>query len=297
MKEKLKTIGIYIASVMLLIWGLSLITERKLDVEFFLGCMFVWGFAFLVSGLVSETQIEHIEHQLNESWFSELKARTLDVDTIYVDHIYVGRGSWTREEGWAAEGTENPRVKLNKEGMTCYSETGKKATGEKTVTIHGYGVFVEEEEEDTHRTLILPGEVSVTRHVPSGVGGRGAGGEARLFVSDNGARVDVFDYGPYQWAAGLFANLEGGHVSVYKDGGKTEGRAKNIEQVIDESSGREKIKVYAVDLKGDDDNGGSVNVYNWTRGYSEQNLLRATMALNRYGNGAVSTWDKNGYRQ
>ena len=294
MREKLKTIGVYITPVTLLIGGLSLITGRKPDVEFFLGCMFVWRFALLVSYSVSYKQIEHIEHQLNESWFSELKAGTLDVGTIYVDNIYVGRGSWTRgEEEWE-EGPRKPRVKLNKEGMTAYD-----STGEKRVDIHGYGVFVEEEdeEEDTYNASILPGEVSVTRHVPSGIGGRGAGGEARLYVSKNGSRVDVFDYGPYQWAVGLFANLEGGRVSVYQDGGKTEGRLKRIDQTFDDASGRDKIKVLAVDLRGDNDNGGCVNVYNWTRGYSESNLLRATMAINRYGNGAVSTWDRNGYRQ
>ena len=118
----------------------------------------------------------------------------------------------------------------------------------------------------------------------------------RLLVSEKGARVDVFDHGPYQWAVGLFADLDGGRVSVYKDGGETEGKIKTLDQLITES-GRDLIKEWAVDLKGDNANGGSVNVYNKACLSSEPNLLRATMAVNEYGNGAVSTWDRNGYRQ
>ena len=37
--------------------------------------------------------------------------------------------------------------------------------------------------------------------------------------------------------------------------------------------------------------GGRVDVFN------NQGKNRATMQVNEYGNGAVSTWDRNGYRQ
>ena len=39
------------------------------------------------------------------------------------------------------------------------------------------------------------------------------------------------------------------------------------------------------------ENGGSVSVFG--KGNSDS---RAIMGVNEYGNGAVSTWDKNGYR-
>ena len=42
---------------------------------------------------------------------------------------------------------------------------------------------------------------------------------------------------------------------------------------------------------GDTEYGGRVDVFN-KRGEN-----RAVMSVNKYGNGAVSTWDKNGYRQ
>ena len=166
---------------------------------------------------------------------------------------------------------------------------------ERSVEITNSGMWVEDQKSEC-RTSLLPNEVVVSRYVPSGEGGRGGGGQVRLFVSEKGSRVDVFDHGPFQWAVGLFTDLNGGRVSVYQDGGETEGRLKRLEQVMDDS-GRDQIKEWAVDLKGDNTNGGSVNVYNWTHGYSESNLLRATMHLNDYHNGAVSTWDRNGYRQ
>ena len=163
---------------------------------------------------------EEIKDEL-QTYISEITVGTITVRTITVDEIYVGRNSWNSEGGlWErVEGAGTPGAKLDKEGMTVYNSQGKKK-----VDIHGYGVFVEEEEEKEKNVVsIVPGEVCVARHIPYDVGGQGAGGEARLFVSKNGARVDVFDYGPYQWAVGLFADLDGGRVSVYKDGARQMG--------------------------------------------------------------------------
>ena len=42
---------------------------------------------------------------------------------------------------------------------------------------------------------------------------------------------------------------------------------------------------------GIDEHGGRVDVFN------KQGKTRAGMGVNEYGNGAVSTWDRNGYRQ
>ena len=264
-------------------FGVYLVTDAD-----FLGWVFVLGFMLMLCGIYTLIELHvknFVEHQngwVEELEVEKLKVGKLDAYEISADKIYLGRESWCQEAG--------SRVSLDKAGMIVYDATGKKE-----VRIHGYGVFVKDEAEDRHLELI-PGSVTVIRYAPFGVGGRGAGGEARLYVSENGARVDVFDYGPYQWAVGLFANLDGARVSVYQDGGETEGRLKTLEQVLDDS-GRDQIKVWAVDLRGDTNNGGSVNVYNWGTGYSEPNRLRASMGVNQYRNGAVSTWDKNDYRQ
>ena len=239
---------------------------------------------------------------LSTEWWERrlryLKLDKLKVGELSVDEITIGRGHFDHEN-------DEPDVKLDHLGLHVHSPGNGAGVHvyrgdgdndrERSVEITSSGVWVEDQKSEC-RTSLLPNEVVVSRHVPLGEGGRGAGGQVRLFVSENGSRVDVFDYGPFQWAVGLFADLDGGRVSVYQDGGETEGRLKKLEQLMDDS-GREKIKVWAADLKGDTDNGGSVNVYNWTRGYSESNLLRASMGVNQYRNGAVSTWDKNGYLQ
>ena len=239
---------------------------------------------------------------LSTEWWERrlryLKLDKLKVGELSVDEITIGRGQFDHEN-------DAPPVRLDHLGLHVHSPSNGAGVHvyrgdgdndrERSVEITSSGVWVEDQKSEC-RTSLLPNEVVVSRHVPLGEGGRGAGGQVRLFVSENGSRVDVFDYGPFQWAVGLFADLDGGRVSVYQDGGETEGRLKKLEQVMDDS-GREKIKVWAADLKGNTDNGGSVNVYNWTRGYSESNLLRATMNVNGYDNGAVSTWDRNGYRQ
>ena len=236
--------------------------------------------------------IENWEKRLRYGQLDKLKVRELSVDEI------------TIRRGRLGHGDDEPPVRLDSDGLHIH-DNGNGAgvhvyrrhddDSESSVKITNSGVWVTDRKSEC-TTSLHPNEVVVSRHVSLGEGGRGAGGQVRLFVSENGSRVDVFDYGPFQWAVGLFADLDGGRVSVYQDGGETEGRLKKLEQVMDDS-GREKIKVEAVDLKGDTDNGGSVNVYNWTRGYSESNLLRAAMNVNGYDNGTVSTWDRNGYRQ
>ena len=76
--------------------------------------------------------------------------------------------------------------------------------------------------------------------------------------------------------ARMYAGIHDGGVVVYdKDGGEAEMRTY-------EDSGR-------VRVRGKD--GGRIEVLN------NQGEDRAVMGVNAYGNGAVSTWDKNGYRQ
>lgn len=77
----------------------------------------------------------------------------------------------------------------------------------------------------------------------------------------------------------------GGQVSVF-------GKAGSVWLVTEKRGGRVaafgkagKVLLYT------DEHGGSVSVYG--KGSNES---RAVMGVNEYGNGMVSTWDKNGYR-
>ena len=88
-------------------------------------------------------------------------------------------------------------------------------------------------------------------------------------------------------AVALDTDEHGGVVNVYgKDGGSAGMRT-------DEHGGV--VKVYRKDGGSAgmfiDEYGGSVSVTN------NQGKIRAVMGINEFGNGAVSTWDKNGYRQ
>ena len=85
-------------------------------------------------------------------------------------------------------------------------------------------------------------------------------------------------------------NEHGGHLSVY---GKGENRGKASVEINEQGGflgavGKEMDTGGAI---GVNDNGGFVAVQG--KGDSEGQAL---MGVNEYGNGAVSTWDKNGYR-
>ena len=81
-------------------------------------------------------------------------------------------------------------------------------------------------------------------------------------------------------AVSLVSNEDGNKVTVYNKGPK----------VVREGDILNYMAHKAVKL-GDTEHGGRVDVYN------KQGENRAVMSVNEYGNGAVSTWDKNGYRQ
>ena len=256
------------------------------------GFLLIGFFLYVIVKMIIETDIV----LSIENWEKRLRYGKLAVGEISVGEITIGRGQFDHGNGASPVRLDHLGLHIhspgNGAGVHVYRGDDDR---ERSVEITSSGVWVEDQKSEC-RTSLHPNQVVVSRYVSSEEGGQGAGGEVRLLVSEKGSRVDVFDHGPYQWAVGLFADLHGGRVSVYRDGGKTEGKIKTLDQLMTES-GRDLIKEWAVDLKGDNDNGGSVNVYNWTRGYSESNLLRATMAVNGFGNGAVSTWDRNGYRQ
>ena len=96
--------------------------------------------------------------------------------------------------------------------------------------------------------------------------GKDGGGSAVMATSEDGGAVHVFDKDGERWAQ---MAIDGYGGSVYVSGKDGGGEAR---MAIDE-------------------NGGGVAVYG--KGNSDS---RAVMGVNEYGNGAVSTWDKNGYR-
>ena len=88
----------------------------------------------------------------------------------------------------------------------------------------------------------------------------------RIGADEDGGRVDVYDKDGKRCAY-MGADEDGGLVSVNaKDGGE------RVQMSVNED-------------------GGYVSVYGRGNDYS-----RAKMGVNEYGNGAVSTWDKNRYR-
>ena len=102
------------------------------------------------------------------------------------------------------------------------------------------------------------------------VSGKEGKGRALVIVGEDGGSVRVFGKDGKEGSAQMVINDNGGSVAVRgKDG---EGKRVMAKMAIN-------------------DNGGSVAVHG--KGNTDS---RAVMGVNEYGNGAVSTWDKNGYR-
>lgn len=94
-------------------------------------------------------------------------------------------------------------------------------------------------------------------------------GSAMLGVTKYGGTVHVFGTGRDRAQAGMMVDEHGAKVRVIGEG-KDGGQAQ----------------------MGVDEHGGVVSVFR-----KGSKSSRAIMGVNEYGNGAVSTWDKNGYRQ
>ena len=105
-----------------------------------------------------------------------------------------------------------------------------------------------------------------------------------VYVYNNAATLynfgDSTTHRRFMPAFSLVSGKSGNNLSVYN-------RAGNYSLKTDPST---VIFPKAVSL-GDTKYGGRVDVFN------KQGKNRAVMSVNEYGNGAVSTWDKNGYRQ
>ena len=106
-------------------------------------------------------------------------------------------------------------------------------------------------------------------------------GGIRMYAHDSGGRLDVKGKGLFDGGAVYIGiDSQGGGVEVSGKGG--------------------------VAAMGTDEHGGRVDVFNRNKQFNHQAVIsdnnrrfnhRATMSVNAFGNGAVSTWDKNGYRQ
>ena len=109
-----------------------------------------------------------------------------------------------------------------------------------------------------------------------------------LRTDEHGGIVNVS--GKDSGSASMFTIANSGVVRVKgKDGGgvvmatNEHGGTVGVSGKDSKVSGRAEIKT--------DEHGGRFDVYN------NQGKSRAAMGINEFGNGAVSTWDKNGYRQ
>ena len=129
----------------------------------------------------------------------------------------------------------------------------------RSATLRAHGVSVRGENGKGKAAMTVMGE-----HVAVSLSGEDGEGSVYMTVGDRSGVVTV---GGEEGEVFMTVNDHGGIVTV---GGKDgEGSA----------------------LMALDENGGYVGVFG-----KGSDTTRAIMAVNEYGNGAVSTWDKNGYR-
>ena len=128
------------------------------------------------------------------------------------------------------------------------------------------------------------GEVAV------GLNSRGGGGSVDVFGKDSGmASMSITDHSGIVEVSGKGGGAA--HITTDEQGGRVEVLAY-IETGFPSASGQflsGTRKTTAAMFTGE--HGGRVSVYN------NQGKNCAAMGVNEYGNGGVSTWDKNGYRQ
>ena len=125
--------------------------------------------------------------------------------------------------------------------------------------------------------------------VSANTGQNGNKPEVWIISGDNQAGVHVFgDNGKGQ--ARLYAGEDGGQVDIWGSDRKLKATVNGDN---DEQGGQ--VAVFGNDHASEavlkiDHHGGVLRTYGRTQG-------SAAMGINQYGNGAVTTWDKNGYRQ
>ena len=147
------------------------------------------------------------------------------------------------------------------------------------------------------------------------------GGSAKLAVGENGGTLIMFSnekVGDAHVSAMLRTSEDGtGSFSVHhKNGGKVIMHATGLGGFVSVYGRNHSESLSRIGVT-DDGKSGMMSVYRYDRGkqmgaaqlnadqyggllsiYGKRdNKSRVTVGMNEYGNGAISTWDKNGYRQ
>ena len=122
-------------------------------------------------------------------------------------------------------------------------------------------------------------------------------GAVRMHNTDGFSELQVFHRNG-EGGVVLFSSDNIHSLSVYDDNLAREDRSPSATKMVGLGSygGIPSVNVYGRDEKSNasmttTEHGGRVDVFN------KQGEPRAGMGVNEYGNGAVSTWDRNGYRQ
>lgn len=122
-------------------------------------------------------------------------------------------------------------------------------------------------------------------------------GAVRMHNTDGFSELQVFHKNG-EGGIVLFSSDNIHSLSVYDDAHAREDRSPSAKKVVGlgSYSGSPSVNVYGKDKNLNTsmtttEHGGRVDVFN------KQGETRAGMGVNEYGNGAVSTWDRNGYRQ
>ena len=146
-------------------------------------------------------------------------------------------------------------------------------------------------------------------------------GSAQLSVDKNGGRLFMFSnekLGNAHISISMGTSEDGtGVVSInHRNGGQSFISATNNGGFVSISGGNHKNNLASIAVT-DDGDSGMISVYRYDRGKQigvaqltanknggrldvfgkVDDKSRAAVSINEYGNGVVSTWDKNGYRQ
>ena len=131
--------------------------------------------------------------------------------------------------------------------------------------------------------------------------GKFAGGNVSIYTDEGGASLSVEKGFSSDAGIRMFATEHHGRIDVNgKDGVSATMLTEAHGGVVWVSGNGGTVEM------GTDEHGGRVDVFSRNKQFNRQapisdnNRLsnhRATMSVNAFGNGAVSTWDKNGYRQ
>ena len=130
--------------------------------------------------------------------------------------------------------------------------------------------------------------------------GRGVDPSVSMFTGEDYASIDVEGRGFPKRGISMFVTESYERIDV-------NGKEGSAMMAIESHGGAVWVSGKGGSAEmGTDEHGGRVDVFNRNKQFNHQAVIsdnnrlfnhRATMSVNAFGNGAVSTWDKNGYRQ